>query len=348
MPVWLTRGGRDGEYEEKFLSDQRIYLTWREFNESLADVRDKGVLRAVIASKMPEASQGRISQNTAQIWAFCNRMRPGDLVIMPRKRRGVLAVGIVKGNYEFDASASAPYWHSRQVQWTRSDVPRASLDQDLLHSLNAFTTICEISRGNAEERLRLLLGSGDGTRAIGGAGVLPAAPEPGEDEAPHALEDLERSGKDNIRTLLSKKFRSHNLARLVEAILIADGYATFLSPPGPDKGVDILASPGALGFGSPRVCVQVKSGDDPVSRTVLDQLNGVMQRVHAEQGLLVSLGGFRDSVWAEEATQFFRVRLWDADALIDALLRTYERLPAEIRAELPLKRVWTVATEDDE
>ena len=52
-----------------------------------------------------------------------------------------------------------------------------------------------------------------------------------------------------------------------------DSLHTF-SPAGPDKGVDILASAGTLGFGSPKICVQVKSTDAPVDRIVLDQLGG--------------------------------------------------------------------------
>jgi restriction system protein len=36
----------------------------------------------------------------------------------------------------------------------------------------------------------------------------------------------------------------------------------------------------------------------------------------------------------------FRIRLWDEEALLDAMLRVYDRLPDAIRRDLPLKRVW--------
>ena len=73
-----------------------------------------------------------------------------------------------------------------------------------------------------------------------------------------------------------------------------------------------------------------------------------MQNVHAEQGLLVSWGGFKSSVDKQMPTQFFRVRLWDQDALINQILEHYDELPDGLRAELPLKRVWTVAAPDVE
>ncbi len=137
------------------------------------------------------------------------------------------------------------------------------------------------------------------------------------------------------------------MARLVNAILEAQGYTTHVSPEGPDKGIDILAAPGPMGFGEPRICVQVKSGDTPLDTPTLNQLIGSMQNVQAQQGLFVSWGGFKGSVDKEKANQFFRVRLWDRDDLIEELLNNYEKLDDSIRAELPLKRIWTVAYSDE-
>jgi restriction system protein len=63
--------------------------------------------------------------------------------------------------------------------------------------------------------------------------------------------------------------------------------------------------------------------------------------------LLVSWGGFKSSVDREIASQFFRVRLWDQDALVNKLLDSYSQLDEDLRAEIPLKRIWTVATQED-
>ena len=130
-------------------------------------------------------------------------------------------------------------------------------------------------------------------------------------------------------------------------MLKAQGYTTYRSPEGPDFGIDIMAAPGPLGFGQPRIVVQVKSGDTPIDRATVDQLIGTMQNVHAEQGLFVSWGGFKSSVEKETARQFFRVRLWGQKELIDQILENYEKLDEDLRAELPLKRIWTVAQTED-
>jgi restriction system protein len=146
---------------------------------------------------------------------------------------------------------------------------------------------------------------------------------------------------------ISQKFRGHDLPRLVDEILRARGYHTQLSPAGPDGGVDIIAGRGAMGFDPPRACVQVKSSDSPVDVGVMRELQGVMKSFGAEQGLLVSWGGFKNSVLSEARRLFFEIRLWDAGDVVNALLEDYERMSAELQAELPLKRIWAMVPEEE-
>ena len=56
-------------------------------------------------------------------------------------------------------------------------------------------------------------------------------------------------------------------------------------------------------------------------------------------------GGVNRIAQRELRNQFFRVRVWDADDLLDAILRNYDQLDEEWRAELPLKRIWSLASE---
>ena len=93
---------------------------------------------------------------------------------------------------------------------------------------------------------------------------------------------------------------------------------------------------------------QIPSSDSPVDLPTLNQLIGAMQNVHAQHGLLVSWGGFKSSVEREIPTQFFRVRTWDQDTIIEELLANYDKLDAELRAELPFKRIWSLTTPDEE
>jgi restriction system protein len=73
-----------------------------------------------------------------------------------------------------------------------------------------------------------------------------------------------------------------------------------------------------------------------------------MQHVGADQGLLVCWGGFKQTVLREVPRLFFKVRLWDQSDLIEQFLAAYDKLDEELRAEVPLKRVWAVAAADAE
>lgn len=69
--------------------------------------------------------------------------------------------------------------------------------------------------------------------------------------------DIEQLAKDELIKRTTADLSGHKLARLVEAILNAQGFITYNSPPGKDRGVDILAGSGLLGLEEPRLRVQV-------------------------------------------------------------------------------------------
>jgi restriction system protein len=160
--------------------------------------------------------------------------------------------------------------------------------------------------------------------------------------------DIDEYTKDQITKYINRKFKGHGLARIVDAILQAQDYTTKISPPGPDGGVDILASGGLLGFDEPKICVQVKSTNSPINVNVLREMRGVMSQVNAKQGLLVSWGGFNNNVFKESKDHFFTIRLWNSKDLLDALFKYYEKFSDELKAELPLKRIWALVLENED
>jgi restriction system protein len=347
MALWLVRAGKYGEHEQHFLNTNRIYLTWDSLaNTDLTLAKTYEEIKDIVReAESPDATKGKIANNAGQVWAFVLGMNIGDWVVLPLKAKSAIAIGEIKSKLTYDANAEIPYRSWRDIQWLTQDIPRSAFDQDLLYSFGAFLTFCQIQRNDAESRVRKMAQHGWRSTSL--------TPTLDKDIAtdvvtPEEIIDLERLARDNIARFIIGKFKGHGMERLVEAILKSQGYTTYRSPEGTDKGVDILAAPGPLGFGRPRICVQVKSQESPIDRPTLDQLIGTMQNVQADQGLLVSWGGFKSSVDREVASQFFRVRLWDQDALIKELLDNYSQLDEDLRAEIPLKRIWTVATQEDE
>lgn len=337
MALWLVRAGAHGEYEKKFLEEGRIYLTWGGLAHDLGALNDRAALRAIFEKVYPNAAAGLVRNNIGQIWAFVKGIQPGDWIVLPSKHKPAIHIAEVMGDYAFVPEAGDPFFHYRVVKWLAHDIPRSNFDQDLLYSFGAFMTVCQISRNDAEARVRAMAKKGWKTSA---PGSISAAGKDESVEANSGLADLALAARDQIAKFITTRFKGHGLARLVDAVLRAQGYVTYLSAEGPDKGIDILAALAPMGFGEPRICVQVKSGDAPLDRPTLDQLVGVMQNVQASNGLLVSWGGFKSSIDKEEAIQFFRVRLWDQDDVIDQVLAHYDKLDEDMRTDLPLKRIW--------
>jgi restriction system protein len=211
-------------------------------------------------------------------------------------------------------------------------------------------TVCKIKRNNAEERIKKM---SKNNWIVKDSDVISNKSKDSENIDDTIIEpflnDLEESAKDQIAKLIIRKFKGNRMEFLIESILNAKGYTTYNSQKGgPDKGIDILAAPEPMGFGTPKLCVQVKSTDSQVDRPTLDQLIGSIHNYGADQGLLVSWNGFKSSVEKERPPQFFKVRLWGQKEIISELLSNYDRLNDEIKSEIPLKRVWTLSLSGDE
>ena len=236
--------------------------------------------------------------------------------------------GKITGVYEFVPENDNPYYHARSVEWFACDIPRMNFDQDVLHSFGSLMTICRIKQ---EERVRAII------NAYRQGKLLPQA-APLEMDGEESVRDIENEALGAITNLIIQKTRGHDLAQIADAILRAKGFTTYVSPAGPDKGVDILASAGTLGFGSPKICVQVKSSDTPVDRAVLDQLGGVMKNFNVGYGLLVSWIGFKSSVINETAKPFFKIRLWTHKEIVMEFLQYYDQMDDEIKELIPLAK----------
>lgn len=347
MALWLVRAGKYGEHETRFLQDGKVYLTWNNLEgHDLTSIPNYDGIKSLLTQIFPGESSRKLGNWSGQIWAFALAMKVGDWVAVPSKMTATVAIGEILSPCRHDATAEPLYRHFRQIRWLNTQVPRTAFDQDILYSLGSVLTICEIKRNDAEKRVRAMAsGAWQSTPAketapaqMGGA---PVSVE-GAGEV-----DLEQLARDAIAKLIIQKFMGHGMARLVEAVLKAQGFSTHLSPPGADRGIDILAAGGPFGFDRPRICVQVKSGDTPADRPEFTQLIGAMQNVGADQGLFVSWAGFKSTVVRDLPAQFFKVRVWDETELIGQLLANYDKLDEDIKAELPLKRIWTIATPDE-
>lgn len=143
---------------------------------------------------------------------------------------------------------------------------------------------------------------------------------------------------------MAGEFREHELTHLVAEILTVLGFRCEVSPPGPDGGVDIIAGTGPwAGRADADRGGEVRA--DPIGSRVLRGLHSAMTQHRADQALLVAWGGVTRPAELEFKRDRTTMRIWDADALLDQLFLTYDRLPASTRARIPLQQVWVLEGE---
>lgn len=334
MAVWLVRAGRSGEYENKFLVDNKVYLTWDNLSTDLSIINEWSLLTKELSIIYNSNESRKLGNWTGQIWYFVKEIKVGDWIALPSKFKPTIHFGKVKSSYQYHPTNNTPFFHSIDVDWFATDVPRTAIDQDILYSLGSALTICKISRNDAENRLKALSNNNwQKSKTANGQGSATKASEPNDQDAFH---EVEETAYDQITKYIGLKYKGHGMPRLIESILMAKGYTVYRSPEGPDKGIDLLAAPEPLGFGQPRICIQVKTTDAQVDRPTLDQLIGTMSNVKADFGILVSWSGFKTSVYKEIPNQFFKVRLWDSKAVFQELFSVYDKLDEEIKSEIPL------------
>jgi restriction system protein len=133
---------------------------------------------------------------------------------------------------------------------------------------------------------------------------------------------------------------------LVAALLRAMNYhVSWVSPPGPDRGLDIVAYTDPLGATGPRIKVQVKRRAD---KTNVDGVRAFMAVLGSQDvGIFISTGGFTSDAEREvRGQENRRISLIGLERLFDLWVEHYESVPEEGRQLLPLKPVYFLAPQE--
>jgi restriction system protein len=348
MNAWVIRAGKFAEREDWCLTNGYAGGGFTEI-EDLTPCGSRDDIKATYRRCRPGEKLGRVNTNSAQLWILRNAIKVGDAIVLPMKSGAkTIAIGHCTGAYEYLAAEPPSQRHIIRVKWEVRDLPRSAVKQDLLYILGGALSFFGAKRNDAAWRIEQLLQHGvdPGSRAAAGVDVSDTEADDQELEAEGI--DVVEAARDVIRAFIIENYKGHKLSELTAAILEAKGLTCVVSPPGPDKGIDILAGSGPLGLDEPRLVVQCKSEVGAVGSDVVQKLLGVVGGVTgAQQGLLVAFGGINGPARQLLNNQQFRIKVWDTDELIDNLLVVFERLDPVIASEIPLQRVWTLAAGND-
>ncbi|RMG53055.1 MAG: Mrr restriction system protein [Acidobacteria bacterium] len=170
-------------------------------------------------------------------------------------------------------------------------------------------------------------------------------PDEESGQAAATLEEAEEAAWSEIEAFL-EKMSPYDFQELVAGLLRGMGYyVDWVSPPGPDKGIDIVAHVDPLGVRGPRIKAQVKRRGDKVTAGGVRSFMALLG--DSDVGLFVCTGGFtRDAEEEARRQEKRRIMLVDLKRLFDLWTEHYDRIPEAQRRLLPLRPVYYLAPDN--
>jgi restriction system protein len=175
----------------------------------------------------------------------------------------------------------------------------------------------------------------------------PQPEEPNEEaletETASTFEEAEEAAWAEIRDYLIQ-MPPYDFQNLVAALLKAmDYHVLWVAPPGPDRGIDMIAHTDPLGTTSPRIKVQVKR--QPETKISVDGLRSFMAVLGDQDvGIFISAGGFTSEAEREARSQEKRrLTLVDLNRLVELWTEHFAQLDEADRQRLPLKPIYFLA-----
>jgi restriction system protein len=323
--AWMIRSGGKGSALDLFETG----LVGIEFgmNQNLSGLK-VGAIRKTFIEKNPNLSKHEAGGAIGALDKIVNVMKPGDGIITYDPGSRVYWVGKVTGDYYFEGETS-DLPHRRSVTWDDKSVSRDDLLPSTRNSLGGPNTLIQLSSEVWQE-----------IKAVQGGQKL--APELLAEETKEELQQDKKSLQEQARERLKDRIvnlQPSEMEELLAALLRALGFRTNVSPTGPDRGVDVLASPDGLGLQEPRIKAEVKHRKNtqigaPDVRSFIGALRA------GDRGIYLSTGGFTREARYEADRSNMPLNLMDLEDFARLIETHYEAFDTGGKGLLPLIRIY--------
>ncbi|MDO3383690.1 restriction endonuclease [Gilvimarinus algae] len=325
---WMIRAGRGGTYIEDFETKGYAAIGWSKLGD-LTQYKTNDALKEAYLREFSQAKPQAMANAVAMIVKFRDQIQKGDTIISYDTETRQYLVGEDQGQYLYKPDEVGDYPQLRVVNW-QGRVDRDMLSQSAKNSLGSVLTLFSVNDDVIAEMRAALEGKPRKVEATEKALEESGSFELLKDEVVGKSHELI---KDKLASLLPEE-----MEEMVAAILRAMGYKAKVSPKGPDRGVDVIASPDGLGLTQPRIKAEVKHRDGAMGAPAIRGFIGTLRE--GDSGLFISSGGFTKEARYEADRCTFPLTLVDMDDLSDLIVAHYENFDFEGRALLPLIRVF--------
>jgi restriction system protein len=323
----MVRAGEGGFLAEEFEKSGCVAIGWSGAGD-FTGINSLDGMRRRILETQHESKPGAVANSASMAWKFRSLMAKGDRVVTYNPKTREYLIGTIAGDYEYIPGVVPEYNHVRRVTWDRK-VNRDDLSPSSRNTLGSTLTIFQPGHDVVQE----LLGVGS---------EQPSSVEQEETTVEDEWQAIRRDLIDRAHEFIKDRLlrlSAGEMEELAAAVLRAMGYKARVTPKGPDRGRDVLASPDGLGFQSPRIIGEVKhrAKEAMGSQQIRSFLGGLR---NGDNGLYISTGGFSREARYEADRASVPITLVDLDELASLVVEHYDRFDAEGRGLLPLTRIY--------
>jgi len=331
--MWMIRAGKKATYIQQFIDDEYVAMGW-DIDLPNLELADKETISQLLKETYSTASSGTIGNWASQIVRFVNQVEKGDAVCTYDSNNRVYYLGSVQSDVEVQQHELK--W-KRAVKWDYK-LARDNLPIETRNSLGAISTMFLIQSPAVIDMREQQQGIDEEVvvRPVGDAEVASIT-----SQAELFYEEASAKSAEIVEDLIAN-LKWDELQELVAEILQAMGYRTRVAGPGPDRGVDVFASPDGLGLEEPRIFVEVKHrpGTAMGSPEIRSFLGG---RQVGDRCLYVSTGGFTKDARYEAERSTIPLTLIGLPYLRELLTQHYENLGPKGTTLVPLQKIYLPA-----
>jgi restriction system protein len=321
--MYMIRAGKNNYLFDLFEEKNIVAIGWNELG-NISLLKNSGQIKEKL-SELYDYKQQTTNMNAGQIFRFIE-MKIGDYAVTYNSEERVYMIGKIASDYIYNPSFE--FSHQRAVKWN-GRVSRDVLSSSTKNSLGSIATIFHIKDAAKKELLDKLNNINAGNK-ISSAKVDIEETVLKEDPEVQALNYI----NDKVMRL-----SWDDMQELVAALLRSFGFKTKVSPKGPDRGIDIIASPDELGLEEPRVCVEVKHRRE--EKIGAPEIRSFIQSVRfGGKGLYISTGGFSKEARYEAERANIPLTLIGIDELVNLIISNYDNFDSKGRKLLTLKKIY--------
>lgn len=325
--MWMVRAGRNAFLIDNFKENNLVALGW-----DLGDLtgKSKEDVKKIVDERYPHNNKNQNAIIASQVYKFASEINVGDYVLSYNPSTRNYLLGEITSDYIYSDKISKnfeddDYSDVRNVNWI-DEIPRDKLKVKTKNSLGAISTLFYINEDAQKDILTIHTGESD----------FDEEDEENEDVS-ILMDEIEDKSKEFIKDIVND-LSWDEMQELVAGLLRAMGYKTIVSPPGSDRGKDIIASPDGLGLEDPVIVVEVKHRNSSMSSQYIRSFKGALKKNN--KGIYVSTGGFTTDAKYEAERSEIPIILMDLDILVKFILQYYDNFDGDARSLIPLKKIY--------